>query len=232
MPPFLNYISDFFSLFFPEVCGCCGGKLIRGEKIICTTCRFDLPYTNFHRDKDNALARQFQGHFNLGFAIACFYFRQDSKVQSLIHQLKYRDRPETGLWLGRHYGNRIKEYIRMDLPELIIPVPLHKKRQKQRGYNQSECIAQGLSEITGIPVDITVLQRSSYTDTQTRKSRFQRFENMKDVFSVHEAGKVAEKHVLIVDDVITTGATIEACALKLFESGAAKVSISSVAFAV
>lgn len=231
MNPVLSYISDFCSLFFPEACGCCGRSLIAGEKIICTACKYDLPYTDFDRDPDNALARQFRGRFVLGFAVACFYFRQDSKVQSLIHQLKYHNRPETGLWLGKHYGRRIKEYIRMNSPELIVPVPLHRKRQKERGYNQSECIARGLSELTDIPVDITVLQRSSYTDTQTRKSRFLRFENMKDVFSVPETGKVAGKHVLIVDDVITTGATIEACALKLLESGVAKISIASIAFA-
>lgn len=228
----LNYASDFLSLFFPETCCACGQSLVKNESVVCTECRYDLPYTHFHLQPDNPVARLFLGRFPFKYAMACFYFYPQSKVQHLIHQLKYNNKPEAGFWIGEMYGNMVKDTLKEEAPDLIIPVPLHKKRRNVRGYNQSECIAAGLSAVLHIPVDTRSILRTTNTVSQTNKSRFSRYENMKDVFSVSRPDCLAGKHVLIVDDVVTTGATIEACALSLLAVEGVKVSLLAAAQAV
>ncbi|MGX5688796.1 ComF family protein [Arcticibacter tournemirensis] len=226
----LNYASDFFSLFFPELCPACGRGLVKNESVVCTECRFHLPYTNSHLQPDNPIARQFWGRFPFEYAMAYLYFYQNSKVQKLIHQLKYNHKPEVGHWLGQTYGNQIRDFIRIDPPDIIVPVPLHKSRERKRGYNQSERIASGLSTVLGIPVDSESLLRNLATSTQTKKSRFFRSENMMSAFSIVRPENLQGKHLLIVDDVITTGATVEACALTLLSIPGVRISIAAIAF--
>ncbi len=226
----LNYAGDFFSLFFPELCPACGGGLVKNESVVCTECRFQLPYTNSHLQLDNPIARQFWGRFPFVYAIACLYFYKNSKVQKLIHQLKYNHKPEVGLWLGQTYGSQIRDFISVDPPDIIVPVPLHKSRERKRGYNQSERIANGLSAVLDIPVDSESLLRNLATNTQTKKSRFFRSENMTNAFGIAKPENLEGKHLLIVDDVITTGATVEACALTLLTVPGVRVSIASIAF--
>lgn len=225
-----SYISDFIALFFPETCPCCGSVLVKNETLICTSCVYDLPCTHFHCDEGNILKRQFSGRFPFCFAIACFYYSEGSKVQRLIHQLKYRGKPEIGLWLGRWYGVQVAGFIEKHTVDFIIPVPLHTERQRKRGYNQSERIAAGLARSTNCALLTDCLVRKFATQTQTRKSRFLRLENMANVFTLEGAERIADKHVLLVDDVITSGATVEACAIALTAAPGVKVSVLAAAF--
>ena len=225
-----RYLSDFFSLFFPELCNACGNNLVSNENVICTSCSYNLPQTNFHLYSDNRVAKQFWGRVPFVHCSAFLYFAKGSQVQNLMHQLKYNNKPEVGVKLGELYGHKIKESASFPLPDVIIPVPLHPVRYKKRGYNQSERFAAGLSNALGIPVDDKSLLRSSYTDTQTKKTRFRRYENMKDVFKINNSDALAGKHVLLIDDIITTGATIESCANILLDVTDLKISIAAIAF--
>lgn len=226
-----QYTEDFLSLFFPDVCCACGGHLVTHENLICTSCIYDLPRTNFQLSDNSPVAVQFWGRVPFVYASAFLYFSSHSKVQSLIHHLKYKDRPELGVLLGEMYAKSIKNLILASGTDLIIPVPLHPSRLKERGYNQSSCIAEGLSSILGIPFKENYLLRNKATETQTRKLRFSRFENMQEVFSIDNPSELEGKHIVLVDDVITTGATIEACALKLLSVPGVRVSVLSLAFA-
>lgn len=225
-----RYLSDFFSLFYPQLCGACGTNLVSNESVICSSCCYHLPETNFHLYADNRVAKQFWGRVPFLSCSAYLYFSKGSRVQRLMHQLKYNNKPEVGVKLGQMYGNQLKKNFTGALPDLLIPVPLHPAKQKKRGYNQSESFAQGLSASLGIPVDNKILQRSHFTETQTKKSRFNRYENMRDVFTVKDASVLEGKHVLLVDDIITTGATVESCANALLKVNSLTISIAAIAF--
>lgn len=229
MSTFTQYISDFFSLLFPDLCAACGKQLFHGEKQICTACLYDLPYTDFHLYAENAVAKLFWGRINCQAAMAMLYFRKGTKVQQLIHQLKYRSQPDLGFRLGVLLGERL--VTASPRPDLIIPVPLHPKKERSRGYNQSRMIAEGIASVMHIPVGTTQLIRQRATGTQTKRNRYKRFENMKAVFSVQDSAELTDKHVLLVDDVITTGATLEACGQVLLDTGLTKLSIAAIAFA-
>ncbi|HEY0668208.1 MAG TPA: ComF family protein [Sphingobacteriaceae bacterium] len=226
-----NYLQDFLALFFPELCSACGQNLFKNEQVICTNCTFHLPYTNFHTDAENKVVRQLWGRFQFLQANAFLHFSKGGKVQNLIHELKYNNSPETGYRLGELYGNTLANHDGWVMPDLIVPVPLHKKKLKKRGYNQSEFIAAGLSASLKIPVETNLLSRRNETETQTRKSRYNRYENMKDAFAVNNEEKFAGKHLFLIDDVMTTGATFEACALELQTIEGIKLSIGAIAFA-
>lgn len=228
---FKQYAEDFLSLFFPEVCCSCGKHLIADEYLLCTACLFNLPYTNFHLQHDNQVARQFWGRVPLVYAGAFLYFHKHTNVQDLIHQLKYKNKPELGHLIGKMYGKVLHELVHSSGTDLLIPVPLHHSRLKERGYNQSYCIAEGLSSVLGIPVSEQHLIRHKATDTQTHKSRFSRFENMTSVLTLTRADELEGKHILLVDDVVTTGATLESCALLLLTIPGVRISIVSIAFA-
>ncbi len=225
-----SYLEDFFSLFFPEICPACNETLVKNELVICTNCIYHLPYTNFHLESDNRVARQLWGRVPFINATAFLYFHKGSKVQNLLHELKYNNRTDVGLRLGEMCGHALmqsKQYTEIDL---IIPVPLHEKRQRIRGYNQSDFFAKGLSMSLNIPMHDDVLKRAIQTETQTKKSRYSRYENIKNVFEVSKPDFLEGKHILLVDDVMTTGATIEACSLKLLEVTGTKISVATIAF--
>ena len=224
------YISDFFHLLFPDPCLACSKQLFYGEKLICTSCLYDLPFTDFHVYAENAVAKLFWGRLNCHAAMAMLYFRKGTKVQKLIHQLKYRSQPALGFRLGVLLGERLAPAKSSDdQPDLIIPVPLHPSKQRSRGYNQSEMIAEGISSVLHIPVGSSQLIRQRSTGTQTKKNRYKRFENMQAVFSVPDGAALVGKHVLLVDDVITTGSTLEACAGVLLSAGVRELSIACIA---
>jgi len=226
-----GYLEDFFSLFFPVLCPACGKNLFKNESILCTDCIYHLPYTNFHLEKDNRVARQLWGRIPFTGSAAFLYFRKGSRVQNLMHELKYNNKPEIGVKLGEMYGHALQISVGYKDADIIIPVPLHPKRLKERGYNQSDHFAHGLSKVLGIPLNTDILKRSVATATQTKRSRFSRYENMKDVFEVTDPDIIIGKHILLVDDVITTGATIEACSMKLLEIPLTTISIATIAFA-
>lgn len=222
---------DIIELLFPNLCNGCGLGLYTGEKAICSHCLYDLPYTDFHLFADNRVAKQLWLRLPFEAAMAMLYFKKGTKIQNLIHNLKYNGKTEVGHKLGYLLGQQLLLSQQYKAIDYIIPVPLHVKKERERGYNQSVCIAEGLSEVIQAPVKKNLLIRKKITETQTRKSRFIRYENMVDVFELFGIDQLKNKHILLIDDVITTGATIEACGNALLKSGIRKLSIASVAFA-
>ena len=226
------WIEDLFSLIFPRICACCGNSLWKHEEIVCTSCKYHLPKTGFHLERDNPVARVFWGRVPIESAAAYLYFNKGSRVQQLVHQLKYKDRKDVGIWLGKQYGHLLRYSPFFDHVDLIIPVPLHKKKIMKRGYNQSEQFAIGLSESMKIPMEARILVRGKHTETQTKKSRFSRWENVKDIFLIEYPEKLTGRHVLLVDDVITTGATLESCLQCLLNVTGTRASVATIATAL
>ncbi len=228
--PRRSWIRDLISLLFPRLCACCDEQLIKGEETICIKCEYDLPYTDFHQYNDNPLAKQFWGRVPLHHASALLYFTKGSKTQKLIHQLKYRNQPQIGMHLGIKIGERLKATHAAAPIDYIIPVPLHTKQFRKRGYNQSEYIAKGIAQILNIPVRTDILIKVKGTSSQTKHERFKRFENLIQVFSVVQPKLISGKHLLLIDDVITTGATLEACSIGLQQHQPAKLSLVAAAY--
>jgi ComF family protein len=226
-----SYLTDFVSLLFPELCTACGESLVANEQLLCTSCRITLPYTNFHLQPDNIVAQQFWGKIKTESVFALFYFSKGGNVQNLMHHFKYRGMKEIGNLLGEIAGAQLMKNDIFKTVDLIIPVPLHKKRLRLRGYNQSACFAEGLAIQLNAPVVENNLVRPTATETQTHKSRFDRYENMLEVFSVLKPEVLKNKHVLLVDDVITTGSTLEACGTQLLKVEGLKLSIATIAYA-
>lgn len=224
-------IDDFISLLFPRICAACGNSLWKQEETVCLSCEFHLPKTNFHLSLENLVSRLFWGRVNLESAAAYLYFNKGNKVQRLIHQLKYKGRRDIGIYFGRQYGQHLRYSPFFQTVQLIVPVPLHTKKLMQRGYNQSEQFAIGLGESMKIPVDPDAICRRKETETQTKKSRFRRWQNVADVFEVKDPGSLAMKHVLLVDDVITTGATLESCIRALSSIHGIRISVATIAVA-
>jgi ComF family protein len=227
----MNLIDDFISLFFPKTCPACGYNLFSNEKVICSKCLYKLPKTNFHKDRDNPVSKVFWGRVNLESATAMYFYRKGGKVQHLIHQLKYKGYREIGVFLGELYGSQLVGSDSFKDIELIIPIPLHRKKLLKRGFNQSETFANGLAKTMHIDVDTTSVVRTVATSTQTRKSRYKRWENVNEIFELKNPEKLAGKHILVVDDVITTGATMEACVQVILQAPGVKVSVASIGFA-
>jgi ComF family protein len=226
------FIGDFISLVFPRICAGCGNSLWKNEKVICHFCEFHLPRTNFHFDHENPVTRLFWGRVTLETGAAFLYFNKGNKVQRLIHQLKYKGKREIGIFLGAQYGQALKYSPGFSKADAIIPVPLHRKKYLKRGYNQSEQFAIGLSGSMNIPVNKQLIDRVIATETQTRKSRFRRFQNVQEIFSVNHPELWKGKHLILVDDVITTGATLESCILALNIIPEVKISIACIATAM
>jgi ComF family protein len=226
-----GYLADFVSLLFPELCPACEASLVANEHIICLDCRYNLPYTNFHLQADNIVAQQFYGKINAEAVYTLYYFNKGGKVQSLMHHFKYKGMQQIGNLLGNMAGTQLMENHIFNTADLIIPVPLHKSRLKERGYNQSTCFANGLAQKLNAVVEDGNLQRAIATATQTHKSRFARFENMQEVFMVKHPERLMNKHVLLVDDIVTTGSTLEACGIELLKIPGLKLSIATIAYA-
>lgn len=226
-----NLFRDLIGLLFPDLCAACGVHLYRGEHHLCTKCRHDLPYSDHHLHDDNVAAKKFWGRLELKAVFALLHFRKGNRVQNILHRLKYKNQPELGVELGKMIGEKLLLNPAYSQIDCIVPVPLHRKRESRRGYNQSFLIAKGISDIMGLPTARQNLQRMVATESQTSKGRFSRHENMVGVFQLTNPSEVAGRHVLLVDDVITTGATLEACANELSKHGVAAISIAAVAFA-
>ncbi|MCW3104896.1 MAG: Amidophosphoribosyltransferase [Bacteroidetes bacterium] len=223
--------DDFISLIFPRICLSCGKSLYKSEHSICTYCSYHLPKTNYHTDNENPIAKIFWGRINIHSASAYYAFGKGGKVQHLIHQLKYRGQKDIGVTLGKFYGYDLRKCDSFKTVETIIPVPLHPRKQKKRGYNQSEFFAAGLAETMKAKTDFSTLYRAYESETQTRKSRFSRWKNVETVFRLKDPEQLAGRHILLVDDVITTGATLEACAQTLLQIPGVRISIATIAYA-
>ncbi|HEY9047334.1 MAG TPA: phosphoribosyltransferase family protein [Ohtaekwangia sp.] len=189
----------------------------------------EIPQTNYHRTDHNPLHDRLSNRFKLEKATALFRFSKTSRVQHLLHALKYKHQPEIGIMLGKVLGQRLAETSGWNQSDLIIPVPLHKSRRRKRGYNQSAKFAEGLSEKLTIPFSDDILEKKVKTDTQTKKNKLNRWQNVDEVFHVKNPLAIKDKRILLVDDVITTGATVEACAQTLIKNGCRAIQVASIA---
>jgi ComF family protein len=227
----MKWLNHLIDIIYPKTCEACGEPLLGGEKLICTQCLIALPRTNSHLEPDNMIERRFWGKTGISQAISYLRFSKKSKVQRLLHQLKYKNKPELGILLGELYGTDLKAAGFGTNIDFIIGIPLHKEKERQRGYNQADCIAEGLSKALEVPYSTTIARKVISTGTQTKKSRFERFMNVKDAFDITDKEKLKNKRVAIVDDVLTTGSTIESFARTLLENGCAEVSVITIAIA-
>lgn len=227
----MKLFKHFLNLLFPRVCAACGNLLFESEKTVCTTCRFLLPKTGYESHLDNPLAQMFYGQMPFHAVTAEFFFSKTGKVQHLIHGLKYHGCRENGIFLGQEIGKSLLEATDYQDINIIIPIPLHPKKEKIRGYNQSHVIAKGIAETMKIPIAENCLVRNVFTVTQTKKSRDERWENVKNIFELKNPEKLIGKHVLLVDDVLTTGATLISAGKALMQIEGIKISVATVACA-
>jgi ComF family protein len=229
MRKLLHLLDDFLGLFYPYLCLACQENAPPYGEDICTACRATMPETDFHLRKENPFTDRFWGRLPLEAGAAMYLFSKESRVQHLIHQLKYNGKGEIGEILGRQYGYSLKNSRLFAGVDLVVPVPLHPRKKRIRRYNQSALFAQGLSESMGVPLLENGLERLVHSESQTKKSRLKRFENVKEVFAVGKPARLTGKHILLVDDVLTTGSTLEACSQKILELPGTKVSLATIA---
>ncbi len=229
---FPSYFNDFAHLFFPHNCLGCGTDTLENNAPLCAACFVQLPETGFFQQKDNPVKNIFYGRVNIQNAASAFYFAKDSLLQHLIVELKYHGNKDAGYYLGKLLGCRLQESEGFQEVEIIVPVPLNTKKEKMRGYNQAAAIADGIAEVWHRPVIKNALGRKIFTETQTQKDRISRWQNMQDVFTVMDENLLKNKHILLVDDVVTTGATLEACGEAALGAENTKLSIATVAYTV
>lgn len=227
LPHLIRYFNDFLDLFYPQNCEACTEPLVGNETVICTKCQLNLPRTNSHKIEIPALSHKFAGKVPLKSIFSFLKFEKQGKVQRLLHGLKYGNKPEIGQFLGRLFG---QELLDTGLTfDLIIPIPLHSRKLAQRGYNQSDKLAEGLSEGLKTAWTSEAMIRQVFTETQTGKGRVERFENVSGIFLVKDASIIQGKHIAVVDDVMTTGSTIESAVAELLQKGAKEVSVLTIA---
>ena len=225
----MQWINDLKELLFPRYCKVCRRRLMQSEQHLCINCLLDLPRTHYEREPNNLLMQHLMEWPEVIRATAYFYYYKEGKYSSLIHHLKYYDHPEVGTYLGRLAATELKASGFFDGIDLIIPVPLSKKKQRQRGYNQCDYIARGISEITGSIICTDCIERSINTDTQTAKGRIERWKNTEGIFRITNAETLKGKHILLLDDVATTGATLHACISTLLTVPGVRVSVFALA---
>lgn len=221
---------DLLNLFYPITCCGCGETLVKGETHLCLSCIATLPRTNFHNMEGNPIETKFYGKVKMEYASSFLHFEKKTITQKLLHEIKYNGKKELGKMLGHYFGSELAQSRFCNI-DLILPIPLHPNRLKSRGYNQSEWIAMGISEAMGKPLVTDAVIRAVETNTQTKKNAFERWENADGIFKVARPNKLKGKHILIIDDVVTTGSTIEACANVISEIEGAKVSAAALAAA-
>lgn len=226
-----SLFKDLLNLLYPPLCVACREVLLNQERYICIKCLYNLPKTNFHLFRDNLMEQLFWGRVEIESAAAFYYFEKGSKCRKILHHIKYLGKKELALFMGRIYGRELSLSGRFTGGDMIIPVPLHPSREKQRGFNQSEWFARGLAAGMEKKVYCDNLVRYVSTDTQINKSRNERWENVENTFRVRYPEKIKDKYILLVDDVITTGATIESCASLLLSKPGVSVSVLTLAYA-
>jgi len=224
-------LNQLLNFFYPRSCISCGNVLFPRERFFCLHCLHNLPETRYHEFTRSPLSLLLWGRVLVENTGAFLFYKKGNQVQKILHHLKYKGVKEIGFFLGNMYGMQLMQHEKWKAVDLIIPIPLHKKKEKKRGYNQSEWIAKGLSAGMQIPYNTDLLIRSEFTETQTKKSRFHRWQNVKEVFQLTNHEALRNKHVLICDDVLTTGATLEAAIQKLAVVPAIKISVVTLATA-
>ena len=228
----ISFWHRLLDLISPRCCVVCGHRLSVTEYTLCARCNFHLPRTDFYKDAyENELARLFWGQIPIERATAFFYYEAHAETANILYELKYKDHPEIGEVMGRMLAKEIHPSGFFDGIDGIVPIPLAKKRQRQRGYNQSKEIAKGISEITGLPIFDKVVRRTTYEGSQTTKGRWERNENVEHVFELIAPETIQGRHLLLIDDVVTTGATVIACAKELLKTANVKISVLTLGFA-
>ncbi|TXD47625.1 ComF family protein [Polaribacter sp. IC073] len=226
----MKILKDLFLLFYPEICANCNEQLLQNEIVICTFCRHDLPLTNFESYRDNKVSKIFYGRITIEKAYSLLFFRKEGITKNLIHELKYKRNEEIGSFFGNWLGEMLAKNKEFATVDYLVAVPIHPKKKKIRGYNQVTKFGKCLSKHLKIPFSEEILIRKSSTKTQTLKARFERFNDLETKFSLTDTTVFKDKHVLIIDDVITTGATLEACAMELLKTSGIKISILTMAY--
>lgn len=224
-----SWKEELLHLFFPSTCPGCDTPLLRNEQLFCSTCSLELPFTRIHDDPGNDVEERFWGRFPLYAGTALFRFIPGGRVQKALYRLKYQGEPEIGRTLGRILGNELSGSERFRTVRSVLHVPLHPDKLERRGYDQAACIAEGVAETMGIPHWDGFLKRIKDTRTQTRKGRYERWQNVSEAFWIPDGERGPEPPVLLVDDVLTTGSTLEACAQHLLRNGHAPVAVATVA---
>ncbi len=224
--------KDFFDLVFPDRCISCENALFKGEKSFCIVCMSKLPKTDFHFYQDNELCRKLWGRVPLRYGLAYLTFSKGGSVQNILHHIKYKDAAGAAVMLGNWYGRDLYQAGFADKFDLIVPVPLHRKKFRKRGYNQSACFAEGLAEALAVDYSGHVLERVKEQSSQTNKGRLDRWTNVREIYRMKEGMNVERKRILLADDIATTGATIEVCTQELLNAGAAEVSVAVMAVAL
>lgn len=229
MPLKLNtYFEDFISLIYPHTCISCGDLLPKGRSDICPTCVYNLPKTKNHVIPVPQFAQKFEGIVKIDKVYVYSYFQKQGIVQKILHELKYNDNEGIGVTFGRYFGKDLMTEASIPSFDFIIPVPLHPKKLKQRGYNQSEALGKGMAQALNAPLNLKLLYRKKHFNTQTKRNKIDRINIMSETFAVHDSS-MQGMHLLLVDDVLTTGATLIACVEQLQKLNPASVSIAVLA---
>jgi ComF family protein len=230
--PFTRYAEALLHMIYPHLCKGCAIDIPQHEQHLCAACLSSLPFTYFEKHADNPAEKIFFGRTNIFAAMGLLYFTKDSLVQSLVHQIKYEGAKELAVFMGKMMGRAILNEARFGAVDLLLPLPLTRGREKKRGYNQSTLLAEGISSVLQVPIKAAALQRLSSQGTQTHKSREERWLQMHRQFVCPEPDTLAGRHILLIDDVITTGATLDACASILNAIPGVKTSIATLAIAM
>ncbi|MDG2193572.1 MAG: phosphoribosyltransferase family protein [Polaribacter sp.] len=226
----MTLFNDLFYLFFPNICVTCESSLVQSEKIICTHCRHDLPMVPYPDFKNNKIIASFSGRIPINMATSFLFYRKRGKTKRLIHALKYKGNQKIGSFFGNWFGFQLKQSGQFNNIDYIVPVPLHPKKLKKRGYNQLTTFGIALAKQLHTTYKPAVLIRTSSATTQTFKQRFERFSKLETKFSITDVEIFNNKHVLLIDDVITTGATLEACCKEILKSENSTISIATITY--
>lgn len=227
----LKEITDsLLHLAFPHVCEGCGTDNLQADHLLCLRCLSELPNTNFHLHANNPIEKIFWGRIPITSATAQYYFTKESMMQHLMHQFKYKGNKEIGTYLGKLVGWAMMESNRFSSVDALIPLPLHKSKEHKRGYNQATVLCEGISSVLNKPVLKNIVVRPEQTETQTKKGRIQRWQNMEGKFELVNSSAIEGKHVLVVDDVVTTGATLEACGREILTAKNVQLSLATLCF--
>lgn len=225
-------LKGIFELFFTPRCYCCNQRLPSTQKDLCVTCRHHLPLTNYHYHNDPALKKVFYGRIQIELGTALFFFEKKGPVQHILHRLKYKGQPQISVFLGKWLGADLAQIPSYQKIDVVIPVPVHPKKKKIRGYNQVSGFAHQIAKSLGIHCYEDILIKRKNTKTQVFKKRMGRSDDVLDAFYCSDTQHICGKHILLVDDIITTGATLEACAAALNEAQNIKISIATMAIAI
>ena len=227
----INFWSRLLDLISPRLCVVCGNRLAVTEETLCSKCYLHLPRTDFANDLyENMMAKLFWGQIKLEKATALFYYEPHAETAQILYELKYKNHPEIGVVMGRMMAKELMKSGLFEDIDALVPVPLAKKRERERGYNQSLELAKGVSEVTGLPIANLVIRRTKFVGSQTKRGRWERNENVEHVFELVD-DNISDQHLLLIDDVVTTGATVIACAKEMQKASNVKISVLALGFA-